>query len=182
MTATRTRVVRKNSTAKATTTRVAAKKAAAPKIADEKVSARNTLSGVAFEKTLTGAALKKQYGATIQQPLIDPLFSGGKTWKIDLLLTAPDLTGTVASPDKIGVSVKFQEVSGSADEKIPAEILRLAGLVSNGTISRAYLVLGGSGSKNFAHYLAGTTNVPGQDLIEIVDEKAFRRLVASRSL
>jgi len=65
---------------------------------------------------------------------------GGRKHKVDLLLTKRDKT-------KIPVSMKWQQVSGTAEQKVPFEIMCLAEAVatSDGRFPRAYLVLGGDG-------------------------------------
>jgi len=65
---------------------------------------------------------------------------GGRKHKVDFLLTQRDGT-------KIPVSAKWQQVSGTAEQKVPFEIMCLAEAVtsSGGSFSKAYLVLGGDG-------------------------------------
>jgi hypothetical protein len=65
---------------------------------------------------------------------------GGRNHKVDLLLTATD-------GSKIPVSMKWQQVSGTAEQKVPFEIMCLAEAVakSEGKFRKAYLVLGGDG-------------------------------------
>lgn len=178
-------------TAKTSTTRTTtrATKATKPVKAAEATKAapkRNTRSGKKFEHVLTGIALRKHYVVRADETLPDPLFRNG-TYRIDLLLETPRPVAPTRSRRAkpfatIGISAKNQNVSGSADEKLPAEILRLSGLVKSGVIDRGYLVLGGNGSKNFDLYLTGQSRVPGQDRISIINEADFRRLVNSHTL
>ncbi len=63
---------------------------------------------------------------------------GGKRWLV------PD---AVASKDgqEILVSLKWQQVGGTAEQKVPFEVISLAEAVRAGPYSKAYLVLGGAG-------------------------------------
>jgi len=65
---------------------------------------------------------------------------GGRKHNVDLLLTK-------SGGAKIPVSMKWQQVSGTAEQKVPFEIMCLAEAVatSKGSYSKAYLVLGGDG-------------------------------------
>jgi len=65
---------------------------------------------------------------------------GGRKHKVDWLVTT-------ASRDIILVSVKWQQSSGTAEQKVPFEIMCLADAItkSNGKYRKAYLVLGGAG-------------------------------------
>ena len=65
---------------------------------------------------------------------------GGRKHKVDLLLTMSDGM-------KVPVSMKWQQVSGTAEQKVPFEIMCLAEAVarSGGNFSKCYLVLGGDG-------------------------------------
>jgi len=53
----------------------------------------------------------------------------------------------VASRDgkKIVISLKWQQVSGTAEQKVPFEVICLSELVLNHSCDKAYLVLGGEG-------------------------------------
>jgi len=65
------------------------------------------------------------------------------------------------------VSLKWQQVSGTAEQKVPFEVICLADSVVSGQYEAAYLVLGGEGwtlrgfytSGGLQKYLTGTTGV-----------------------
>ena len=75
----------------------------------------------------------------------------------------------IKGDQKVLVSLKWQQVSGTAEQKIPYEIICLLKALkdSNGEYSKAYLVLGGEGwaLRNFYvegglnEYLQGTENI-----------------------
>jgi len=44
---------------------------------------------------------------------------------------------------QILISVKWQQVSGTAEQKVPFEVLCLLEAIENGPYQKAYLVLGG---------------------------------------
>jgi hypothetical protein len=51
----------------------------------------------------------------------------------------------VKDDEKILVSFKWQQVSGTAEQKIPFEVMCLAEAIETGDFLKAYLVLGGDG-------------------------------------
>lgn len=53
------------------------------------------------------------------------------------------------------VSVKWQQVSGTAEQKVPFEVICLADAVEEGGFDLAYLVLGGEGWKLRSYYTSG---------------------------
>ena len=62
---------------------------------------------------------------------------GGGTHKADAMARL----GT----DEILVSLKWQQTGGTAEQKVPFEVMCLADAVRAGNATRAYLVLGGDG-------------------------------------
>jgi len=65
---------------------------------------------------------------------------GGRKHKVDVLLVTRD-------GSQIPVSLKWQQVSGTAEQKVPFEIMCLAEAVrsSHGKYKKAYLILAGEG-------------------------------------
>jgi hypothetical protein len=53
------------------------------------------------------------------------------------------------------VSLKWQQVSGTAEQKVPFEVICLAEAVRSGAFARAYLVLGGEGWRLRNFYTGG---------------------------
>ena len=53
------------------------------------------------------------------------------------------------------ISVKWQQVSGTAEQKVPFEVICLEEALNTGKYERAYVVLGGDGWKLRTFYVAG---------------------------
>lgn len=53
------------------------------------------------------------------------------------------------------ISLKWQQVSGTAEQKVPFEVICLEEALTTGAYSRAYLVLGGEGWKLRSFYTGG---------------------------
>jgi hypothetical protein len=62
---------------------------------------------------------------------------GGRTHKVDVVARKDDR--------RILVSLKWQQTSGTAEQKVPFEVICLAEAVEGGVGAKAYLVLGGEG-------------------------------------
>ncbi len=76
---------------------------------------------------------------------------GGHDHRIDVLATSAD-------GGQIPISLKWQQTSGTAEQKVPFEIICLANAVhqSKGRFKKAYLVLGGSGWSLREFYVSGS--------------------------
>lgn len=109
---------------------------------------RDTSTGAVLESMIIPALNRGGYAYT-KQVVIGNRLGGGKH-KIDILATSTD-------GQQIPVSVKWQQTSGTAEQKVPFEIMCLAGAIYNseGKFTRAYLVLGGEGWSLRDHYLSG---------------------------
>ena len=57
--------------------------------------------------------------------------------------------------EKILVSLKWQQVGGTAEQKVPFEVMCLADEVRSGHFQKAYLVLGGDGWTLRDFYVSG---------------------------
>jgi hypothetical protein len=73
------------------------------------------------------------------------------------------------------ISMKWQQVAGTAEQKVPFEIICLAGAVEHGDFEKAYLVLGGEGWRLREFYTSGGLSgyLTNANLVEIVTLKAF---------
>jgi len=95
---------------------------------------------------------------------------GGRNHKVDLLLTTTD-------GSRILVSMKWQQVSGTAEQKVPFEIMCLAEAVarSEGKFRKAYLVLGGDGWTLRDFYLGDGLKqyLKNCESVEVVKLEAF---------
>lgn len=135
----------------------------------------NTSSGLVIEKMLipvlesAGYSYRKRYLAG-DRP------NGGKHY-CDLVVEDEG--------KQILISVKWQQVSGTAEQKIPYELICLKYLLENHSsrYSRAYLVLGGSGWTLKEFYLSGKLrDFLNYDGVQIVDLDGFIARVNKRSL
>lgn len=57
----------------------------------------------------------------------------------------PDVVAWDADGRKIIISLKWQQTSGSAEAKIPFEVIQLIDIIRCGQASKAYIVIGGNG-------------------------------------
>ena len=73
------------------------------------------------------------------------------------------------------VSVKWQQVAGTAEQKVPFELICLLDAVERGPYAKAYLVLGGEGWKLRNFYVTGGLSkyLPLGDQVEIVTLEGF---------
>ena len=108
------------------------------------MSSRNTTSGASFED-IVGASLKRSCKANAltatAQVNIGEKPDGGNHI-VDWQLTS----NTKRSKKKVLVSCKYQEVSGTAQDKITYEVVKLATAMKNDpSITHSFIVLGGKG-------------------------------------
>ena len=112
----------------------------------------------------------EQGGYTYERQVVIGKRLGGRNHKVDLLLTTSE-------GSKIPVSMKWQQVSGTAEQKVPFEIMCLAEAVakSEGRFSKAYLVLGGDGWTLKDFYLGDGLKqyLKNFEVIDIVKLEAF---------
>jgi hypothetical protein len=104
------------------------------------MSPRDTRTGSVLEQMVLPALNKGNY--TYQSQVhIGQRFGGGKHF-VDIV--AEDTEGK-----KFLISLKWQQVSGTAEQKVPFEAMCLAEavLASDDEYSKAYIVLGGGGWK-----------------------------------
>lgn len=73
------------------------------------------------------------------------------------------------------ISVKWQQVSGTAEQKVPFEVICLADAVLAGQFAKAYLVLGGEGWKLRTFYVGGglQSHLVHADKVNILTLEAF---------
>jgi hypothetical protein len=73
------------------------------------------------------------------------------------------------------VSLKWQQTSGTAEQKVPFEVICLADAVMTGPFVKAYLVLGGEGWKLRSFYTSGglSKQLVHADKVEILTLEGF---------
>ena len=86
--------------------------------------------------------------------------------------------------DEILVSLKWQQTSGTAEQKVPFEVMCLADAVREGKATRAYLVLGGDGWSLRDYYTSGSLkeHLTYAGLVRIVTLEAFVRIANNGEL
>lgn len=73
------------------------------------------------------------------------------------------------------VSVKWQQVAGTAEQKVPFELICLLDAMDRGGYAKAYLVLGGEGWKMRNFYISGGLDryLPLGKRVEIITLEGF---------
>ena len=101
---------------------------------------------------------------------------GGGTHKADAIARM----GT----DEILVSVKWQQTGGTAEQKVPFEVMCLADAVRANRATRAYLVLGRDGWTLRDYYTSGrlSDHLVYANLVRVVSLEAFIRLANNGEL
>jgi hypothetical protein len=129
--------------------------------------ARDTRTGSVLENMVRHALELGGHSQTPQQ-VIGSRPGGGKH-KVDVVARKADRT--------ILVSLKWQQVSGTAEQKLPFEVICLAEAVreSNGTFDKAYLVLGGEGWTLREFFVGGGLlgHLKYAELVEIMTLEGF---------
>ncbi|MCX7607404.1 MAG: hypothetical protein N2170_09135 [Bacteroidia bacterium] len=96
---------------------------------------RDTSTGKVLEKLLE--PVLELGGYTYQKQVVMGYKPDGKPYKADIVVEQ--------EAERVVVSLKWQQVSGTAEQKIPFEVISLLYLIQQGVCERAYLVLGGEG-------------------------------------
>ena len=109
------------------------------------MSPRDTTTGGVLETMVVPALLHGGYEVTKQVNIGERL--GGGKHKVDAVAKRGDSTYLI--------SLKWQQTSGTAEEKVPFEILCLADALRTGNYHQAYLVLGGDGWKRRDFFVSG---------------------------
>ncbi len=139
---------------------------------------RDTGTGAVLESIMAPTLAKNGYSFALQKVI--GLSLGGRKHRVDVLVE-------VSENLQIPVSVKWQQVSGSAEEKVPFECIKLIHAIANseGKYPYAYIVIGGSGwSKLKEFYLSGGLKpyIVGYELIRIIGLEDFITLANRRKL
>ena len=124
-------------------------------------------------------------GAVLEAMVLPALERGGYVWKAQVETgTRPggrrQMVDAVAQKggDSILVSLKWQQTSGTAEQKVPFEVMCLSDVVRAGGASRAYLVLGGDGWSLRDYYTSGALreHLIHAAHVRVVTLEAFIRL------
>jgi hypothetical protein len=132
------------------------------------MSPRDTTTGHVLEKMILPALEQGGYEVTTQAVIEDR--PGGKAHKVDALATRDG--------KRFLISLKWQQVSGTAEQKVPFEVMSLALAVLTGGYDKAYLVLGGEGWTLRDYFIGGglTEHLKGIDQVKILSLESFTAL------
>lgn len=131
------------------------------------MSPRNTKTGGVLEAMVLPALKQGEYSYETQVSI--GTRPGGGRHFVDVLA---DKSG-----NKYLISLKWQQVGGTAEQKVPFEVICLtdAILKSNGQYKKAYLVLGGNGWSLREFYTSGELEkyLEYRDAVDIVTLENF---------
>ena len=115
-------------------------------------------------------------GYACEKQIVVGVRCGGGTHKVDALAQK----GT----DRILVSLKWQQTGGTAEQKVPFEVMCLADSVRDMNAERAYLVLGGDGWTLRDYFTSGrlADHLIHAALVRVVTLEAFIRLANNGEL
>ena len=134
----------------------------------ERQMPRDTRTGGVLEGMILPALNKGGYRYKRQVVIGKRL--GGHDHKVDVLVSGE-------ADVEIPISLKWQQTSGTAEQKVPFEILCLAEAVhkSGGKFKKAYLVLGGGGWTLRDYYVSGDIRhyLRNCEPVEIVSLETF---------
>lgn len=106
----------------------------------------NTQTGDILERMILPALKRGNY--TWERRVCIGERPSGKSHYVDALVTCQNSTFIL-------VSSKWQQVSGTAEQKVPFEVICLVHAMATGKYSKAYLVLGGPGWTLRNFYISG---------------------------
>ena len=129
------------------------------------MSSRNTSTGGVLERMVLPALDHGGYSYRVQVKLGERLGCGSH------------FVDAVVEKDgrQFLVSVKWQQVSGTAEQKVPFEAICLIEALENASYEKAYIVLGGEGWKLRNFYVSGGLSkyLRNADRIHIVTLESF---------
>lgn len=138
------------------------------------MTSRNTNTGAVLEAMILPALTRAGYQHHLQVSV--GLRPGGRAHKADV----------VAERDgaRILISLKWQQTSGTAEQKVPFEVMCLADAVQAGHADRAYLVLGGDRWTLRDYFTSGAldAHLIHAKSVRIVTLEAFIRLANTGQL
>lgn len=122
-------------------------------------------------------------GAVLENMVLPALTSGGYTCKKQVNIGKRphgkrhviDVLATDTDGKKYLVSLKWQQTSGTAEQKIPFEVISLIDAMQTGGFEKAFLVLGGNKWTLREFYIKGGLNkyLNNNELVKIIDLESF---------
>lgn len=136
---------------------------------DEDRKSRDTGTGKILEQMIIPSLLGGGYKVYPQQH-IGQRFGGNRRHFIDVIAENP-------GGKRFLISLKWQQVSGTAEQKVPFEVICLAEAILNrtGEFTKAYLVLGGEGWTLRDFFIKGglQKHLTHSDLVTIIILEGF---------
>lgn len=132
------------------------------------MSPRQTSTGAVLEAMVLPALQRGGYA--YRKQVTSGTRPGGRKQMVDAI--------AVKDGEEVLVSLKWQQTSGTAEQKVPFEVMCLADAVRDGRAKRAYLVLGGDGWTLRSYFTSGKLNehLIHSGLVQVVTLEAFVRL------
>lgn len=121
-------------------------------------------------------------GGVLEQMVLPALDQGGYTYRVQVnigrrLGCGQHLVDVIAERDgrQVLISLKWQQVSGTAEQKVPFEVICLLEALESGKYAKAYLVLGGEGWTLRNFFVSGGLRkyLPGTDKVEVLTLESF---------
>jgi hypothetical protein len=121
-------------------------------------------------------------GGVLEQMVLPALDQGGYTYNTQVNLgqrlgLGRHFVDAVAAKDgrRFLISVKWQQVSGTAEQKVPFEVICLIEALEMGTFEKAYVVLGGEGWTLRDFYAGGGLKkyLMNSDKVEVIRLETF---------
>jgi len=138
------------------------------------VTFRNTGTGAVLEAMILPALQLGGYACDTQ--VIVGTRCGGGVHKVDVVATRDGVRSIV--------SLKWQQTGGTAEQKVPFEVMCLADAVRAGHADKAYLVLGGEGWTLRDYFTSGdlAQHLTHAGLVHVLTLEAFVGLANGRRL
>jgi len=141
------------------------------------VSPRDTGTGWVLEQMVLPALKRAGYQAQRRYRLPDP-FRPGRPHYLDVAV----LQGTAP----IGIAAKWQQSPGTAEEKVPMEMLRLIKFVEGEQLDRGYVLLAGTGGSLQDYFMSSSFleefSSPAVSRVRVVDLDTLTALINSGKL
>lgn len=121
-------------------------------------------------------------GGVLERMVLPALDQGGYSYRVQVKLgqrlgCGNHFVDAVAEKDgrTFLVSVKWQQVSGTTEQKVPFEVICLVEAMEAGHYDRAYVVLGGEGWKLRGFYTGGGLKkyLKDADKVEVLTLESF---------
>ena len=121
-------------------------------------------------------------GSVLEQMVLPALTRGGYAFEVQVDVGerfghGRHVVDAIARKDDVAilVSLKWQQARGTAEQKVPFEVICLAEAMSTGRFAKAYLVLGGEGWTLRQFYTTGglARHLTAASAVEVVTLEGF---------